>query len=162
MHACLLVHSQIDLICSTSSLCYACTEPKIVGFQDMNCLKIVLDFSYSWAGKKHFYTVCFYSIGMPKKAFEAFDNISHFYLMRGLQKYARNWDFTMAFWATCKIRKPIWQLFFALPWSVLKKPLWELNFLQIFAIPSSSRDEKCCQCCKDLLWYLNSLETYCV
>ena len=65
------------------------------------------------------------------------------HLMRGLQKYARNWNLTMAFWATCKIGQPIhpiWQQFFA-----LKKQSWELNFLHIFAVPLSSRHEKCCQ-----------------
>ena len=35
--------------------------------------------------------------------------------------------------------------FFALPWSALKKPSWELKFLHIFAVPMSSRHEKCCQ-----------------
>ena len=68
--------------------------------------------------------------------------------MRGLQKYAKNWNLGVAFWATCKIGQPIqpiWQQFFALPWSALKKPSWELNFLHIFAVPLSSRYEKCCQ-----------------
>ena len=70
------------------------------------------------------------------------------YLMRGFQKYARNWILTMAFWATCKIAQPIqpiWQHIFALPWSALKKPPWEFNFFRIFGIPSSNRHEKCCQ-----------------
>ena len=68
--------------------------------------------------------------------------------MRGLQNYARNWNLTVAFWATCKIGQPIqpmWQQFFALPWSALKKPSWELNFLHIFAVPLSSRHQKRCQ-----------------
>ena len=49
---------------------------------------------------------------------------------------------------TCKIGQPIqpiWQQFFALPWSALKKPLWEFNFLHIFAVSMSSMHEKCCQ-----------------
>ena len=65
-----------------------------------------------------------------------------------IAKYARNWNVLEAFWATCKIGQPIqpiWQQFFALPWSALKKPSWELNFLHIFAVPLSSRHEKCCQ-----------------
>ena len=77
-----------------------------------------------------------------------FDNVFHVYLMRGYQKYARNWILTMAFWATCKIpqpSQPIWQHLFALPWSALKKPPWEFNFFHIFGIPSSSRHEKRCQ-----------------
>ena len=41
--------------------------------------------------------------------------------------------------------QPIWQQFIALSWSALKKPSWDLNFLHIFAVPSSSRHEKCCQ-----------------
>ena len=68
--------------------------------------------------------------------------------MREFQKYARNWIFMMAFWATCKIAQPIqpiWQHIFALPWSALKKPPWEFNFFHIFRIPSSSRHEKRCQ-----------------
>ena len=58
------------------------------------------------------------SIEIPKKVFGRFDNVFHVYLMRGFQKYARNWILTMAFWATCKIAQPIqpiWQLIFALP-----------------------------------------------
>ena len=59
----------------------------------------------------------------------------------------------MAFWATCKIGQPIqpiWQKFFALPWSALKKPSWELKLLHIFAVPMSSRHEKCFQILKIL------------
>ena len=38
----------------------------------------------------------------PKKfgGFSWFDNVFHVYLMRGFQKYKRNWILTMAFWAT--------------------------------------------------------------
>ena len=46
------------------------------------------------------------------------DNIFHVYLMKGFQKYKRNWILTMAFRATCKIAQPIqpiWQHIFALP-----------------------------------------------
>ena len=87
--------------------------------------------------------------------FVTFDNVFHVYLMRGFQKYARNWILTMAFWATCKIAQPIqpiWQHIFALPWSALKKPPWEFNFFHIFGIPSSSRHEKCCQMLQTLFW----------
>ena len=68
--------------------------------------------------------------------------------MRGFKKYERNWILMMAFWATYKVAQPIqpiWQPFFALPWSALKKPPLEFNFFNIFGIPSSSRHEKCCQ-----------------
>ena len=34
---------------------------------------------------------------------------------------------------------------FCFHWSALKKPSWELNFFHIFAVPLSSRDEKCFQ-----------------
>ena len=87
--------------------------------------------------------------------FVTFDNVFHVYLMRGFQKYARNWILTMAFWATCKIAQPIqpiWQHIFALPWSALKKPPWEFNFFHIFGIPSSSRHEKRCQMLQTLFW----------
>ena len=70
----------------------------------------------------------------------------------------------VAFWDTCKIGQPIqpiWQQFFALPWSALKKPSWELNFLHIFAVLLTSRHEKCFQILKRLLLYFTSLETYC-
>ena len=46
------------------------------------------------------------------------DNIFHVYLMKGFQKYKRNWILTMAFRATCKIAQPIqpiWQHIFAIP-----------------------------------------------
>ena len=43
--------------------------------------------------------------------------------------------------------QPIWQQFFALPWFALKKPSWG-----IFAIPSSSRHEKCGQMLETLFW----------
>jgi hypothetical protein len=62
--------------------------------------------------------------------FVTFDNVFHVYLMRGFQKYARNWILTMAFWATCKIAQPIqpiWQHIFALSWSALKKPPWDFK-----------------------------------
>ena len=65
-------------------------------------------------------------------------------LNEGLQKYARNWNLTMAFWNTCKIAQPIKPIqynFFALLWFALKKPSWELNFLHIFAISLSRRHE---------------------
>ena len=55
---------------------------------------------------------------IAKKVFLTFDDIFHVYLMRGLQKYERNWILTMAFWVTCKIAQPIqpiWQHIFALP-----------------------------------------------
>ena len=42
-------------------------------------------------------TVSFQSIEMPKKVFRGFDNIFHVYLMRGFQKYARNWILMVAF-----------------------------------------------------------------
>ena len=90
-----------------------------------------------------------------KKVFVTFDNVFHVYLMRGFQKYARNWILTMAFWATCKIAQPIqpiWQHIFALPWSALKKPPWEFNFFHIFGIPSSSRHEKRCQMLQTLFF----------
>ena len=51
-------------------------------------------------------------------------------LMWELQKYARNWDLTMAHWDTCEIAQPIqpiWQPFFSLFWSALNKPPWELR-----------------------------------
>ena len=50
--------------------------------------------------------------------------------------------------STCKIGwpiQPIWQQFFALPWSALKKTSKQLNFLHIFANPSSCSHEKRCQ-----------------
>ena len=43
-------------------------------------------------------------------------------------------------------------LFFDLRWSALKKPSLELNFLHIFAIPTSSRHEK---------WLANVGKTFC-
>ena len=69
------------------------------------------------------------------------------YLMRGLHKYARNWNLTVAFWAACKIGQPFQPsgCNFSFSWFTLKKPSWELNFLHIFAVPLSSRHEKCCQ-----------------
>ena len=80
-----------------------------------------------------------------KNIFPPFDNVFHVYL-RGLQKYAKNWNLIVAFWATCKIGQPIqpiWQQFFALPCSALKKLFWELNFLHIFAVPSSRHEKRC-------------------
>ena len=87
--------------------------------------------------------------------FLTFDHIFHVYLMRGFQIYERNWILTMVFWVTCKIAQPIqpiWQQIFALPWSALKKPPWEFNFLHIFGISSSSRQEKCGQMLETLFW----------
>lgn len=54
----------------------------------------------------------------------------------------------MAFWATNQIVQPIQpmrQAFFALSWSLLEKPLYKLNYLDNFAITSSTWHEKCCQ-----------------
>ena len=42
-------------------------------------------------------TVSFLSIEIPKKVFGGFDNIFHVYLMRGFQKYKRNWILMVAF-----------------------------------------------------------------
>ena len=93
--------------------------------------------------QKHSYsyklaTVCFQSGVIPQKVFIAFGNVSHVYLIRGLQKYAKNLIFTMAFWATCKKVQPIQpiqQQHFTLSWSAFKRPSWwYLNFLHIFAI----------------------------
>ena len=83
-----------------------------------------------------------------KSVWRIWQRFFHVYLMRGFQNYERNWILMMAFWATCKIAKPIqpiWQHIFAMPLSALKKPPWEFNFFHIFGIPLSSRHEKCCQ-----------------
>ena len=83
-----------------------------------------------------------------KKVFPTFADFFHAYLMRGLQKFARIFNFMMSFSFTCKIgqpMKPIGQQFLALFWSALRKPLWELNFLHIFGIHSSSKHETFCQ-----------------
>ena len=70
--------------------------------------------------------------------------------MRGFQKHERNWIFTMAFWATCKIAQPIqpiWQ--HILPClSLPQRATVRIQFLPYFwnfGIPSSSRHEKRCQ-----------------
>ena len=44
----------------------------------------------------------FLSGEIAQKAFPAFDNIFHVYLMRGFQKYGRNWILTVAFWGQTK------------------------------------------------------------
>ena len=76
-----------------------------------------IEFDLSWKNKDQYlqvisvrfiqFTVCFWSGEIGQKVFSAFDNIFHVYLMRGFQKYERNWILTMAFWATCKIAQPI-------------------------------------------------------
>ena len=44
-----------------------------------------------------------------------------------------------------------------------QKPIaWELNFLHIFAVPLSSRHEKCWQILERFFLYFTNLETYCV
>ena len=58
--------------------------------------------------------------------------------MRGLQKNARNWNLTVAFWATCKMGQPI-------------QPLWQ----QFFALKNAVKYWK------DFLLYFTALETYC-
>ena len=82
----------------------------------------LLDFCTICTSKRLFinslHTVSFLSIEIPKKVFGGFDNIFHVYLMRGFQKYERNWILMMAFWASCKIAQPIqpiWQHILALP-----------------------------------------------
>ena len=47
--------------------------------------------------QRHF-TVGIWVYEMAKKVFKRFDIIFHVYLMRGLQKYQRNWIPTVAFW----------------------------------------------------------------
>ena len=49
-----------------------------------------------------FATVSFESIQIPKKVFGGFDNIFHVYLMRGFQKYGRNWILMVTFWGQTK------------------------------------------------------------
>jgi hypothetical protein len=76
-------------------------------------------------------------------------------LMRGFQKYRRNWILTMAFWGSLSQGKNVlpdglnWLRYFA---GNSKKPLWEFNFFHIFGIPSSSRHEKHCQILQTLFW----------
>ena len=99
--------------------------------------------------RKHFTKSRFVSrvVKYNKKSFPIWQRLSC-QLDEGIAKMCKNWNLTVAFWATCKIGQPIqpiWQQFFALPWSALKKQSWELNFLHIFAVPLSSRHEKCCQ-----------------
>ena len=56
------------------------------------------------AVKGHFFSSkCYFSrysmdLRIPQKVFPAFDDVSHLYLMRGFQKYARNWVPNMTFW----------------------------------------------------------------
>ena len=55
--------------------------------------------------------------------------------MRGLQKYARNWNPTVVFWATCKIGQliqPIWQHFFCPVLVCPQKVSLEFIFLQSY------------------------------
>ena len=64
-----------------------------------------------------------------------------------------NWNLTVAFWPTCMIQKPfqlIWQQF--LPCLGLSSKSHHGNWISctFFAVPMSSRHEKCCQTLKQL------------
>ena len=94
-----------------------------------------------------------------KKFFQHLTTFFHVYLIRGLQKYARNWNLRVAFWATCKKGQPI-------------QPIWQ-QFLPCLGLPSksylensissifleSSRHEKCCQILQTLFWVFQYLKT---
>ena len=76
---------------------------------------------------------------LSKKVFPALDKVFHIYLMRILQKYVRNW---IPLWATQgSVANPAHaEALFSLSCCALKKQLLrDLNFLDNFAIPSSSR-----------------------
>ena len=150
----------VTLICSHYSFLDACwlnkhslvfTHP----FRDLTFIDVNL-FSLQYPHKtshqiKQNTTVTFHGMFLEwrntTQILEIFDNLSYVYLMGRLQKYARNWNFTMFVSFICKTGqtiKPIQQNFFALSWSVLKKLSLEFNFFHIFEIPSSSRHEKQC------------------
>ena len=48
------------------------------------------------------FTVSFKSIEIPEKVFGGFDNIFYVFLMKGFQKYGRNWILMVAFWGQTK------------------------------------------------------------
>jgi hypothetical protein len=90
---------------------------------------------------------------IQQKVYPLCEKIFHVYLMRGLQKYARNCNLMVAFWATCNIGQPIWQQLFA-----LKKPSLELNFLPS---PCQVGMKNSVKYWKYFLLYFTTLETYC-
>ena len=50
----------------------------------------------------------------PKKCLGGFDNIFYVYLMRGFQKYGRNWILTVAFWGHWQTKAGLnWLYYFA-------------------------------------------------
>ena len=67
--------------------------------------KLVKLADYGTIGCDNLSTVGIWGSEMAKKVFKGFDSIFHVYLIKGLQKYQRNWIPTVAFWATTKISK---------------------------------------------------------
>ena len=83
-----------------------------------------------------------------KKILQAFDSVSHTYLMRGLQKYKEKMIPTVSIWATTRIARliqPTGQQISTLASSALKMPVWVLIFFHIFVSSKPNRHEKCWQ-----------------
>ena len=92
-----------------------------------------------------------------QKVFGGFHNIFHVYLMRGFQKFGRNWILMVAFWEQTKAGQKCAARCGCAILQVSqkgKKPSWEFNFFHIFGILSSSRYEKWCQILHTLFWVL--------
>ena len=96
------------------------------------------------------------SVGHQDTKTEVWHDSFHIYLMQGIQTYAGNWNSMMAVWATSKIGqliKPIWQDFFALSCSSIKKLSSYFDFFPNFWVLSPGRYQNCCQISGKRFWF---------